>query len=41
MMIGNFLGRAVNVGVRAMALLDWQFEALPSTRRVRRARRYM
>jgi hypothetical protein len=41
MMIGNFLGRAVNVGVRAMALLDWQFDALRSTRPARRARRYM
>lgn len=41
MMVGNFLGRAVNVGARALALLDWQFDALPSTRRVRRARRSM
>jgi hypothetical protein len=40
MMAGNFLGRAVNVGARALALLDWQYDALPSTRRVRRARRY-
>jgi hypothetical protein len=41
MMIGNYLGRAVNVGARAMALLDWQFDALPSTRPARRARRYV
>ncbi len=40
MMVGNFLGRAINVGVRALALLDWQFDALPNPRRVRRARRY-
>lgn len=40
MMIGNYLGRAINVGVRALALLDWQYDALPDTRRVRRARRY-
>ncbi|MHB8646471.1 MAG: hypothetical protein ACYDAR_11855 [Thermomicrobiales bacterium] len=40
MMVGTFLGRAVNVGARAMALLDWQFDALPNTRRVRHARRY-
>lgn len=40
MMVGNYLGRAVNVGVRALALLDWQYDALPSTRRVRRTRRY-
>ncbi len=32
MMVGNFLGRAINVGLRALALLDWQFEALPSAR---------
>jgi hypothetical protein len=38
--VGNFLGRAVNVGIRALALLDWQYDALPNTRRVRRARRY-
>lgn len=41
MMIGNFLGRALNVGARALALLDWQFDSLPSTRRVRHARRYL
>jgi len=41
MMVGNFLGRAVNVGARALALLDWQFDALPNTQRVRRARRSM
>ncbi len=41
MMIGNFLGRAVNVGARALALLNWQFDALPNTRSVRRTRRYM
>ncbi len=40
MIVGNFFGRAINVGARAMALLDWQFDALPSTRRMRRARRY-
>ncbi len=40
MMVGNFLGRAVNIGVRALALLHWQFDALPNTRRVRRTRRY-
>lgn len=40
MIVGNFLGRAINVGIRAMALLDWQYDALPSARRVRRARRY-
>ena len=40
MMVGNFLGRAVNVGARALALLDWQFDALPSTRRVRRTRQH-
>ena len=41
MMIGNYLGRAINVGVRALALLDWQYDALLGTRRVRRARRYL
>jgi hypothetical protein len=41
MMMGNFLGRAVNVGVRALALLDWQFAALPSGTNARRARRSM
>jgi hypothetical protein len=40
MMIGNYLGRAITVGARALALLDWQYDALPSTRRVRRTRRY-
>ena len=40
MMVGNFLGRAVNVGVRALALLDWQFDALPNPHRIRRTRRY-
>lgn len=40
MMIGNYLGRAINVGVRALALLNWQYDALPASRRVRRARRY-
>lgn len=39
MMVGNFLGRAINVGVRTMALLDWQFEALPSARHARRQTR--
>ncbi|MGI8691083.1 MAG: hypothetical protein ACR2M3_21085 [Thermomicrobiales bacterium] len=41
MMVGNFLGRAVNVGARALALLGWQFDALPHTQRARRARRSM
>lgn len=41
MILGNYLGRAANVGLRALALLDWQFEALPGTRRLRRARRYL
>ncbi len=40
MMVGNFLGRAVNVGARALALLDWDYTALPHGRRVRRARRH-
>jgi hypothetical protein len=39
MMIGNFLGRAINVGARALALLGWQFDALPSNTNIRRARR--
>ncbi|MCA1668858.1 MAG: hypothetical protein LC793_15980, partial [Thermomicrobia bacterium] len=34
MMVGNFLGRAVNVGVRAMTLLDWRFDALPHRQHV-------
>ncbi len=40
MMVGNVLGRAINVGARALALLDWQYDALSSARRARRARRY-
>ncbi|GEM_PF-1899743 len=40
MMVGNFLGRAVNVGARALALLDWQFDALPSKNTLRHARRH-
>jgi hypothetical protein len=41
MMVGNVFGRAVSVGARALALLDWQFDALPSKTSLRRARRSM
>lgn len=39
MMVGNFLGRAINVGARALALYGWSYEALPRNSDVRRARR--
>lgn len=39
MMIGNFLGRAINVGLRTLALYGWEYDALPNTRSLRRARR--
>lgn len=39
MMVGNFLGRGITVGVRTLALVDWQYDALPHGRPVRRAER--
>jgi len=38
MMVGNTLGQAITIGARALALLDWQFDALPNKQRARRAR---
>ena len=29
MALSNYLGRAITVGLRAMALVGWDFEALP------------
>ncbi len=40
MMVGNFFGRAINVGLRALALLGWSYDALPRGRDLRRARRH-
>lgn len=39
MMVGNYLGRAANVGLRALALLGWHYDALPHTHDPRRVRR--
>ena len=36
MAIGAYLGRSLNIGMRAMTLLGWQVEALPSRRALRR-----
>ncbi len=39
MLLGNYLGRAVSVGLRALALHGWNYEALPRRRDLRRMRR--
>lgn len=31
MLVGNYLGRAANVGMRALALVGWNYDALPRT----------
>jgi hypothetical protein len=33
--VGNYLGRAASVGLRALALHGWSYDALPRQRRVR------
>jgi hypothetical protein len=39
MVVGNFLGRAASVGLRALALHGWNYDALPRRRDLRRQRR--
>ncbi len=39
MLVGNYLGRAASVGLRALALVGWNYDALPHKRDFRRAAR--